>query len=261
MKEIIRLSNVSLEKYGKMILDGIELSLSPGSCCTVVGPNGAGKSSLLSVLSGYDWPSTGAVSFCGETYGDVDLFSVRKHIGVVSNSRVPEFPGFFTVRQIIETGFFGCHMIPFGERISPQQSAAISAMLEKYELVPFGVRRYNSLSTGEKMKTLILRAIVNEPRLLLLDEPAAGLDIYNRAVVMSFIETLDLAEKAMLIISHHLEEVPSRSDNIMLLKDGRIFKQGLPDETFTNDNMSALFGCNVKVMKIDSRFYTRAELK
>lgn len=259
-ENIISLTNVRLEKFDKIILDDINITLNKGDCCTIIGPNGAGKSSLLSILSGYDWPSVGTVCFCGEKYGEVDLFKIRQKIGIVSTSRMPEFAKHFSVSDIIETGFFGTHMIPFGQKVSENQSKIVNSLLKEYKLEGFANRLFTSLSTGEKMKTLILRAIVSNPKLLLLDEPVSGLDIYNRALVLEFIETISKTDIAILIISHHLEEMPQCTTNATLLKNGKILASGMPETVLTGKNLSALFDCNVKVVSIEEKFYSHAML-
>ncbi|AQQ08611.1 putative ABC transporter ATP-binding protein YlmA [Sedimentisphaera cyanobacteriorum] len=167
MSKIIRLENVCLDKYGKRILDGINLSISAGECCGLIGANGSGKSSLLSLISGYDWASEGSVWFCGEKFGKVNLPEIRKDIGILSLSRTPEFSKRLTVLELIKTGVTGTIM-PASWLKSEDKKASQKAedLLEKYKIQHFKTRRIATLSTGEMMMCLLLRAVAGEPKLL-----------------------------------------------------------------------------------------------
>ncbi|OXU14037.1 ABC transporter ATP-binding protein [Sedimentisphaera salicampi] len=261
MSEIIRLENVCLDKYGKRILDGISLSISCGECCGLIGANGSGKSSLLSLISGYDWASEGSIWFCGERYGEVNIPEVRKEIGLLSLSRTPEFSKNLTVFELIKTGVTGTIMPALwlkSEDMRASQKA--EELLAEYEMQHFKSRRLATLSTGEMMKTLLLRAVAGEPKLLLLDEPASGLDIFNRALILDFIKRLNNGKRAIMTVTHHLEELPDSLDSVTVLKSGREVITGCPEEVLKDSVLSEAFACRVEVVKIGSRYLANASL-
>jgi len=252
----IELRHVSVVRKGNQILTDIDFDVATGACCAILGPNGSGKSSLLAVLGGYLWPSAGAVVIDGQVCGRVNLADVRKTIGLIEPSRAPAFSDRMCVREVVATGLFGTIMLPLCRDVDGGQWQRVDEELAAIGMDGIGGRAYGDLSSGEQMKTLLARAMIARPRILLLDEPTVGLDMGSRA---SCIGALDrLMQRAdpptVVIVSHHLDELPRAIDRVALMKSGRIVKQGAPGSLLTSAHLSMLFDCQVNVFENDGRF-------
>ncbi len=252
----IHLENVSVVRWGHPILAGISLQVAPGACCAILGPNGSGKSTLLAILSGYTWPTSGTVRIGGQTYGKVDLASVRRTVGLIEPSRSPSFDERMSVREVVATGLFGTIRLAFHEEIPSQARDRIEDEIRSFGLGGLADNAFSQLSTGEQMKTLLARAIIGKPRLLLLDEPTAGLDMGARAACIGALDRLlnRANHPTVVMISHHLDELPRAVDQIVLLKHGRVFGDGSPAVMLTSENLSRLLDCRVEVFKNDGRY-------
>jgi iron complex transport system ATP-binding protein len=230
--------------------------VAPGSCCAILGPNGSGKSTLLAVLSGYVWPTSGVVCIGGQTYGQVELARVRRGIGLIEPSRSPMFDERMTVREVVATGLFGTIRLPFQEEIPPKAQNRIKAEIRSFGLGGLADEAFSQLSTGEQMKALLARAMIGKPRLLLLDEPTAGLDMGARAACIGVLDRLlsRSDHPTVVMISHHLDELPCSVSQVVLLKQGRVVGDGPPAAVLTSAKLSRLLDCRVEVFKNNGRY-------
>jgi iron complex transport system ATP-binding protein len=252
----IDLENVRVVRRGYSILDRVSLHVAPGSCCAILGPNGSGKSTLLAVLSGYVWPTSGTVRVGGQAYGEVELGRVRRTIGLIEPSRSPAFDEGMTVREVVATGLFGTIRLPWYEEVPPDGHDRLAAEIRSFGLDPLVDSAFSQLSTGEQMKALLARAMVGNPNLLLLDEPTAGLDMGARATCIGALDRL-LARRrhpTIVLISHHLDELPRSVDQVVLLKHGSVFDAGPPGAVLTSENLSRLLDCRVEVLRSNGRY-------
>ncbi|MEN6575826.1 MAG: ATP-binding cassette domain-containing protein [Phycisphaerales bacterium] len=252
----VDLQDVSVVRRGRSLLAGISLHVPPGTCCAILGPNGSGKSTLVSVLSGYTWPSSGAVSIGGQVFGKVELAEVRRGIGLIEPSRSPAFDEQMRVREVVATGLFGTIRLPLHREVEPAQWRRVEAEIDSLGLDAMQDSVFAHLSTGEQMKTLLARAMVAEAGLLLLDEPTAGLDMGARAACVGVLERLlnRPQHPTVVVVSHHLDELPQRVDQVILLRQGTVFAAGAAEQVLTSDGLSALFGCRIEVFKNDGRY-------
>jgi iron complex transport system ATP-binding protein len=252
----INLENVSIVRWGHPILTSVSLRVASGGCCAVLGPNGSGKSTLLAVLSGYIWPSSGVVRIGGQTYGEVELALVRRTIGMIEPSRSPAFDDRMSVRDVVGTGLFGTIRLPLHEEIRLESWGRVEDEIRLFGLGGLEEDAFSQLSTGEQMKVLLARAMIGEPRLLLLDEPTAGLDMGARAVCIGALDRLlnRADHPTVAIVSHHLDELPRSVDQVVLLKHGSVFGDGSPDAMLTSEKLSRLFDCRVEVFKSNGRY-------
>jgi len=252
----IELRNIGVTRRGNVILDEVNLTVPMGSCCAILGPNGSGKSTLVAVLSGYLWPSTGTVTVHGHRYGRVSLADVRRTIGLIEPSRAPQFSPGMSVREVVATGLFGTIVLPFHRDVLDDEWRRVEAELAPLGLTAIGDRAYGDLSSGEQMKTLLARAMVGEAKILLLDEPTVGLDMGARAACVGVLD--DLMQRAdrptMVVVSHHLDELPGAVSHVVLMKGGRLVAQGDPHEMLCSAPLSALFDCHVDVIENNGRF-------
>jgi iron complex transport system ATP-binding protein len=258
----IELDNVAVIRNENPILRDITVTIARGTCCAILGPNGSGKSALMAVLAGYLWPSTGTVRIDGGTLGAISLEEVRRTIGLIEPSRAPKFDEWMTVREVVATGLFGTIVLPLYADLSKSQWQRVDAELDSVDLRLLAGQRYGDLSSGEQMKTLLARAMISHARILLLDEPTVGLDIGSRAACVAALDRL--ATRAdpptIVIVSHHLDELPRSVARVILMKSGRVFAQGSPDATLTSPRLSELFGCRIEVFKNDGRFVASAHM-
>ncbi len=252
----IHLEDVSVFRRGRTILGGLSLHVEAGGCCAILGPNGSGKSTLVSVLSGYTWPSSGIVRIGGQMFGRVDLARVRRGIGLIEPSRSPAFDEQMRVREVVATGLFGTIRLPLHREVEPAQWRRVETEIDLLGIAPMTDSIFSQLSTGEQMKTLLARAMVAEAGLLLLDEPTAGLDMGARAACVGVLDRLlnRPQHPTVLIISHHLDELPRRVDRVVLLKQGTVFAAGPADQVLTSDRLGKLFDCRIEVLKSNGRY-------
>ena len=211
---------------------------------------------LLMSISGYLWPSSGTVTIDGCSYGHVSLGDVRRKIGLIEPSRAPRFDDAMRVREVVATGFFGTVVLPPHQSLSSGQWQRAARALSSAGLDGFADRPYGQLSTGEQMKTLLSRVMVSDARLLLLDEPTVGLDMAARAACIDVLDAL-LARPVpptVVIVSHHLDELPRAVAQVALMKQGRVVDRGSPDTLLTSVRLSELFDCRVDVIKRDGRY-------
>ena len=252
----VYLENVNVVRRGHSILAGICLQVAPGACCAILGPNGSGKSTLLAVLSGYIWPTSGVVRIGDRAYGAVGLALVRRTVGVIEPSRSPAFDERMCVRDVVATGLFGTIRLPFHEEIPSRARDRIEEEIGSFGLSGLADDDFAQLSTGEQMKALLARAMIGRPQLLLLDEPTAGLDMGARAACIGVLDRLlsRADHPTIVMISHHLDELPRSVGQIVLLKQGRVLGDGPPEAMLTSENLSRLLGCRVEVFRNDGRY-------
>lgn len=259
----VDLQDVSVVRQERFLLAGISLHVAPGTCSAILGPNGSGKSTLVSVLSGYTWPSSGTVGIDGQVFGKVDLADVRKGIGLIEPSRSPAFDGQMQVREVVATGLFGTIRLPLRREVLPSQWRRVETEMELLQLAHLRDHVFAQLSSGEQMKTLLARAMVAEAGLLLLDEPTAGLDMGARAACVAALERLlnRPHHSTVVIVSHHLDELPCGVDRVILLKQGRVFAAGPAQQILSSDQLSRLFDCRVEVLRSNGRYVASVRLE
>ena len=261
-KIIVQLNGVCY-RNGKTVLSNVSLSVNRGKCCAIIGPNGSGKSTLIAIIAGYLWPSSGSVTVLGQTYGMADVAKIREQIGLITPSRIPEFEHRTPARDIVAAGLFGTIVIPPHKTISRWAWQKVDKEIASVGLKKQAANPFGRLSTGEQMRILIARAMVSRPKLLILDEPTAGLDMGTRVAVIKSLENLLRRKNAptLIVVSHHLDELPYPLEQVVLLKNGRVFAQGTAEQTLTSRNLSRVFDCPVDVISDKGRFSTKVNHK
>ena len=255
---VLKIDGVDYYREHTQILRSISLELDAGQNLAIIGPNGAGKSVLAALIAGYLWPSSGTIAVFGQTFGTVNLFDIRKRMGIISTSRTPEFLPTIKVRDLVATGFFGTIVLPMGEEVPESQWCKIEEELRFVGMTQHADKPFGLLSTGQKMRAFIARAILSDPKLLIFDEPCSGLDIRARALVVQIMDQMTTRRNSpsIVIVSHHLEELPTRIDKALLLKDGETLAYGRPDEVITETNFSKAFGCQTEIIKKNGRYFS-----
>ncbi len=224
----------------------------------MVGANGSGKTTLLRVASTYLWPSRGSVEVLGETIGRTDAREMRRRIGYVSAALAPEVDPALSALDVVMTARQAA-LAPWWARFDAADRDLAAAGLDRLGLAGFEARSFGSLSSGERGRVLIARTLMTEPELLLLDEPAAGLDLGAREDLSARLTGLAAGNiPAIVLVSHHLEEIPVGFDRALVLAGGRIRASGPIGDVMTGPILSAAFGLPLAVDIRADRFSARA---
>jgi iron complex transport system ATP-binding protein len=257
---VLVLDDVTFRRDGKQIIDGISLSVNAGEHWALLGPNGAGKSTLLGFCAAVTFPTSGAVHILGQQMGRVELATLRHGIGHVNPRHRLQYS--LSVRDVVLTGITATIDTPMRWSPSPEQLDRADTMIAAVGLTPRADDVWPTLSQGERGRTLIARALIAEPRLLLLDEPTTGLDVAAREQLLETIDSLDDThpDVASILVTHHLEELPTTTTHALLIADGRTVAMGPARETVTTDNVSAAFAHPVVVGYQDGRWTARAKV-
>ena len=251
MSTVIFLDHVTTLRGGRPTLDDVTFEVMEGESWVVMGPNGAGKSTLLSICATISKPSHGTANILGHRVGTIDVAELRRHIGYVTSHHQLEWP--MTARDVVLTSFTNSVETPMRWYPTPEQTAAADAQLAHFGLAHVADTNWSRLSQGELGRTSLARAALSNPKLLLLDEPAAGLDLAAREQLLEIIASLGDAALAQghpltsVIVTHHLEELPVSATHAALLKNGRIVYRGPIGEVITSTNISEIFETPVKV--------------
>jgi len=251
---ILQLDNVHVAMNRKAVLSIDSFSLYPEDVYAVMGPNGAGKTTFLRTILKLQKNTFGRILFENKEVTKSNLYKVRSQIGYIPQQSVinSEFP--LTVREAVATGRVAT--IGIFHRLHTSDWNLIDLWLAELGLLPLRDRSINELSGGEQRKVLIARAMVQEPKLLLLDEPTANLDLYWREQIIQLIHSLYLQTKiAMIWVSHELDSLPSCCKKILLINNGKIHADGLIDETITGEKIQNLYGCRVDIHKTNGRYF------
>ena len=248
------LDRVTLRIDANPILKGLSWSVPVGERWAVLGPNGCGKSTLLRLLAGRVHPTSGTVDLLGQRVGRVDLGPLRRSIAWVHADLLQWIPRFQTVLETVVAGLRGTFVVY--DRTAPSEADAAEGELRAVDLWRLRDRRFVTLSTGERQRTLIARAFAARPALVLLDEPCAGLDPRAREeFLIGLRAAVDRSAATVVYVTHSIEELDSSCDGVMLLQDGRSAGTGPLAEQLTDQNLSRLFGGHCSVAAADGRYW------
>lgn len=256
---LINLQNIYAERDGNVILRDVSWQVHSGESWVIFGPNGAGKTSLLNILQGYLWPTRGRVQVFGGTLGDgVDVRAMREDIPVVSES----------VRRLINDQLTGLEVIITGQRghlnifdpISPEEIRDATEMAVRTRVTELLEKSFNVMSTGERQRILITRALMARPRILVLDEPCSGLDLAGREWVLQLMQAIShLPDKpSLLLTTHHVEEISDVFTHALLIKEGEIYDAGPLEKVFSSENLSGLFDLPLEIGRAGNRWTAQA---
>ncbi|MGH2465046.1 MAG: ABC transporter ATP-binding protein [Candidatus Limnocylindrales bacterium] len=247
-----------MRRHGRWILDHADWTVLPGERWAVVGPNGSGKTTLLRVASTYLWPSRGTLRVLGATVGRTDARELRRRIGYVSASLGAEIDRDLSALDVVMSARHAA-LAPWWATFDDADRDRAAAGLARLGLAGFEARSFGSLSSGEARRVLIARTLMSEPDLLLLDEPAAGLDLGAREGLLGRLTELAAGPTpAIVLVSHHLEEIPAGFDRALVLVDGRIAASGAIGAVLSGPTLSRAYGLELAVERQAGRFSARA---
>ena len=258
-QSVLTLDGVCVVRDGKQILGPVSFQIDSGQRWVVLGPNGAGKSTLLGVLAARVFPSKGRAVLLDQQIGRVDLSELRTRIGLASPSLDAMIESDELVRDVVLTAAYAI-IGRWNENYDLWDESRAVALLTTFGVRELGERRYSTLSSGEKKRVMISRALMADPELLLLDEPAAGLDVGGREdLLRRFAEfSNDPTAPASVLVTHHIEEIPVGTTHAILLKNGKVAVSGPVQSVITTEHVSAVFGLPIEVTHESSRFFARA---
>jgi iron complex transport system ATP-binding protein len=254
IKPVLEISNLRIERGGTVILNDVNWRVQPGEHWAVLGANGSGKTSLLSALTGYLVPTAGEISLLGQHYGESDWRELRKKIGLVSSSLRQMMADDEPALEIVASGKYA--MIDFWGRVTRTEKSQALKLLRQVECGHLAGRPWCVLSQGERQRVLIGRAAMAKPRVLILDEPCAGLDLAAREHFLQFIQRLGAQENppALVLVTHHVEEIMPVFSQVLILKNGRVLAAGATTNVLNSKNLSGAFGSRTRLRRTAGRY-------
>ncbi len=259
MTDVLDLQDVTIRRGATTILEELSWRVQDGERWVVLGRNGAGKTTLLQVASGRMHPTSGVASLLGQRLGATDVFELRPRIGLASAALADRIPSGETVRDVVLTAAYGVTG-RWRESYEEVDEARAADLLAAFGVAHLGDRWFGTLSEGERKRVQIARALMSDPELLLLDEPAAGLDLGGREELVGALAELarDRRSPALVLVTHHVEEIPQGFTHLLLLRAGRVFAAGPIDEVLTADNLSGTFDVPLSLDRQDGRWSAHA---
>jgi iron complex transport system ATP-binding protein len=259
MAAVVELAGVSVVRNGSTLINNIDWEVDESDRWVVIGPNGAGKTTLLQVISAQIHPSSGVAGLLGEVLGTVDVFELRPRIGLTSAALAERIPRGERVHDVVVSASYAV-VGRWREEYDELDHERASELLAQLRIDRLANRTFGTLSEGERKRVQIARALMTDPELLLLDEPAAGLDLAGRESLVTTLGELaqDQYAPASVLVTHHVEEIPKGITHAMLLKAGEIVAAGPLRDTLTADNLTKTFEVELSLVEADGRWTARA---
>ena len=259
MAPVVDLAGVSIVRGGSVLVDDVTWRVVESDRWVVIGPNGAGKTTLLQVLAAQIHPSTGVAGLLGEVLGTVDVFELRPRIGLTSAALAERIPRGERVHDVVVSASYAV-LGRWRENYDALDHQRAAELLAALRIDALAARTFGTLSEGERKRVQIARALMTDPELLLLDEPAAGLDLTGRESLVRTLSELarDPYAPASVLVTHHVEEIPDGITHALLMKQGRVVAAGPLRETLTAKNLTATFDLPLVLSEESGRWMARA---
>jgi iron complex transport system ATP-binding protein len=259
MAAVVELAGVSIVRNGSTLINNVSWEIDESDRWVVIGPNGAGKTTLLQVISAQIHPSSGVAGLLGEVLGTVDVFELRPRIGLTSAALAERIPRGERVHDVVVSASYAV-VGRWREQYDELDHERASELLTQLRIDRLADRTFGTLSEGERKRVQIARALMTDPELLLLDEPAAGLDLAGRESLVTTLGELaqDQYAPATVLVTHHVEEIPNGITHAMLLKAGSIVAAGPLRDTLTAENLTKTFEIELSLVEADGRWAARA---
>lgn len=251
----LRMAGVGLTRDGRDLLDGVDWTVEAGSDWVVLGANGSGKTSLVRLAALYDHPSRGTVEVLGERLGTADVRTLRRRIGLVSHAMADLVRPQLTSTEVVMCAKYAA-LEPWWHRYTDEDRDRARTLLADRGVGALADRPFGSLSSGERQRVLLSRTLMSEPGLVLLDEPNAGLDLGGREELVDTLEQMaaDPASPPVVLVTHHVEEVPPSFTHLLALRDGKVLGQGELSTTLDDALLSECFGRPFEVRQRGGRW-------
>lgn len=258
MSEVLRFSDVTLRRGDNQILSDFSWTVNAGDRWVILGPNGAGKTTLVTLAGARMHPTSGTVSVLGQNLGETDTLDIRIRVGLSSAALADRIPPNELVSDVVMTAAHGVTG-RWNEEYEGIDEERADALLAAFGMHEFADREFWTLSEGERKRVQIARALMPDPEMLLLDEPGAGLDLAGREELLSALTELagDRRSPALILVTHHVEEVPRGFTHCLLMREGRTVAQGPLVETLTSKNLTQTYGMPVELHSSGGRWTAR----
>jgi iron complex transport system ATP-binding protein len=258
MTGVIELAGVSVIRAGQKLLDDVSWSVEEGDRWVVLGPNGAGKTTLLQIVGAHMHPTSGVAAILDEVLGATDVFDLRPRIGFTSVAIAERIPRSERVRDVVVSASYAV-LGRWREHYDDLDHERAGHLLEEMGIARLADRTFGTLSEGERKRVQIARALMADPELLLLDEPAAGLDLGGREDLVDTLSVLayEPTSPATVLVSHHVEEIPPGFTHVLLLRRGRVVAAGPLESTLTEATLSETFAMHLQLKESDGRWHAR----
>lgn len=241
----VELSNIRLQRKERTILSGASLRIHQGEQWIILGRNGSGKTTLLELITGYLFPTSGTVDVLGNRFGSVDVREVRKRIGYISQSLIDKLTLSDAVWQVVATGEYA--FLRFYQEVPEQVKDKALRLIEEVGLIHTAYQPFGTLSQGERKKIMLARALMSEPELLLMDEPCAGLDLYEREKLLLVMDQLAMRDLTVIYVTHHMEEIMPMFTHVALVAGGTITAAGMKEEVLHPEVLERAYNLPLEV--------------
>ncbi|MDT0123321.1 ATP-binding cassette domain-containing protein [Paenibacillus sp. RRE4] len=252
---VVVMENISLRREENQILDDVHLRIEPGEHWVILGRNGSGKTTLLEMMNGYMFPSSGRIEVLGNVYGQCDVREVRKEIGYISQTLIEKLTLRDPVWEVVATGAYA--FLRFYQTIPDEVKTKAMQLLDEMGFAKLANHSLGTLSQGERKKVMLARSLMAEPKLLIMDEPCAGLDLYEREKMLIEIDRLRQRNMTVVYVTHHVEEIVPLFTHVALIRDGRIAAAGPKHEILTEDTIKHTYDIPVEVQWHEDRPWIR----
>lgn len=258
MGNVLKLTNVSVRNDNATLLNNINWSIEQKQHWIILGSNGAGKTTLLQLAGGEILPSAGEANVLGENVQKADIDSLKSRIGLASTAVTNKIPTHESVLDFVITAVYGIISRKL-EQYDESDEKRAKQLLDAWGLKNFMHRTFASLSDGEKKRVQIVRALMSDPEVLLLDEPTAGLDIKGRETLLHYLALLAQNPKApnIILVTHHIEEIPANFTHALLLRAGEIVSSGEIATTLNSENISKVFELDITIATNGRRWFVK----
>jgi len=258
MSRVIDLNNITVSRNGKAILTNVDWQVDSNQRWVIIGPNGAGKTTLLRIAAAQIHPSSGQAHILGSELGKVNVFELRTRLGFASTALANHIPNSETVLNSVLTASYGITG-RWNEEYDDVDIRRAHRVLNEWKLGELADRAFGTLSDGEKKRSQIARAVMTDPELLLLDEPVASLDLAAREQTIALISSYatEPAAPAIVMVTHHLEEIPAGFTHALVLSGGQVYSAGEIAATLTSDKLSEAYGIGINVDFSEGRYRAR----
>jgi len=259
MVNVLQLTDVSVVRGGTTILDSVNWSVEDDQRWVILGPNGAGKTTMLQIAAAIMHPSSGTAEILDEPLGGTDLFELRPRIGFASTAMARKVPANEKVINVVMTAAYSVTG-RWNEEYEEIDERRAQRVLAEWKLDHLAERTFGTLSDGEQKRVQIARAVMTDPEILLLDEPAASLDLGAREELLHLLSgyASESHSPAIIMVTHHVEEIPRGFTHVLLLAKGRIVAAGPLAEALTSEHLSETFNLKIELSETDGRYNARA---
>lgn len=252
---VVMMEQISLRRDENQILKDVHLRIEAGEHWVILGRNGSGKTTLLEMMNGYLFPTEGRIEVLGNVYGQCDVREVRKEIGYISQTLIEKLTLRDPVWEVVATGAYA--FLRFYQTIPDEVKTKAMQLLDEMGFSKLADQPLGTLSQGERKKVMLARSLMAEPRLLIMDEPCAGLDLYEREKMLIEIDRLRQRNMTVAYVTHHVEEIVPLFTHVALIRDGRIAAAGPKHDILTEDTIKHTYDIPVDIQWYEDRPWIR----